>query len=162
MAKDLKKVCADLKAVYTAADEGATRDALETSGKTRDGKYPMIYRSRDEHWSDLCEYFKYSPEKRRAIYTANAIEPCNYQSRKVTKNRATFSTDEAIFKIRYLAIRNASEKWTMPIKNRGLALNRFAIEARKRMGSILMILCQLHKKSDRLPSRRGRSLLADE
>jgi hypothetical protein len=43
-----------------------------------------------------------------------------------------------------------SEKWTMPIKNLELALNQFAIEARKRTGSALMIFCQLHKKSDRL------------
>ena len=88
----------------------------------------MIYRSWDEQWSDLCEYFKYSPEIRRAIYTANAIESLNYQLRKVTKNRPAFSTDEAIFKILYLAIRNAPEKWTMPIKHWGLALNQFAIE----------------------------------
>jgi 3-dehydroquinate dehydratase len=51
----------------------------------------------------------------------------NYQLRKVTKNRSAFSTDDAIFKILYLAIRNASEKWTMP-----------------------MIFCHLHKISDRL------------
>jgi transposase-like protein len=126
--KDLKKVCADLKEIYGAADEAAARDALETFGKTWDSKYPMIYRSWDEHWSDLCEYFKYSPEIRRAIYTTNAIESLNYQLRKVTKNRSTFSTDDAIFKILYLAIRNASEKWTMSIKNWGLALNQFAIE----------------------------------
>jgi transposase-like protein len=56
--KDLKKVCADLKAVYTAADEGAARDALEELGKTGDSKYPMMYRWWDEHWTDLCEYFK--------------------------------------------------------------------------------------------------------
>jgi transposase-like protein len=72
--KDLKKVCAGLKAVYTAGDEGAARGALETFGKTWNGKEPMMYRSRDEHWADLCEYFKYSPEIRRAIYTTNARE----------------------------------------------------------------------------------------
>jgi transposase InsO family protein len=82
-------------------------------------------------------------------------ESLNYQLRKVSKNRSTFSTDEAIFKILYLAIRNASEKWTMPIKNWGLALNQFAIEARKRTGSVLMIFCQLHKKPDRPEVRQS-------
>jgi transposase-like protein len=52
----------------------------------------------------------------------------NYQLRKVTKNRSSFSTDDAIFKILYLAIRNASEKWTMPVRDWGQALNQFAIE----------------------------------
>jgi hypothetical protein len=85
-----------LKAVYTAADEAAAREALETFGKTWDGKYPMIYRFWEEHWTDLCEYFKYSPEIRRAIYTSNAIESLNYQLGKVTKNRSTFSTDDTL------------------------------------------------------------------
>ena len=67
-------------------------------------------------------------EIRRVIYITNAVESMNYQLRKVTKNRSTFSTDDAILKILYLAIRNASEKWTMPIKSWGQALNQFAIE----------------------------------
>ncbi|MDR0374635.1 MAG: transposase [Treponema sp.] len=96
--------------------------------KTAKGKHPMIYRSWDERWSDLHEYFKYSPEIRRAIYTTNAIESRNCQLRKVAKNRSTFSTDAAIFKILYLATRNASEKWTTPIKRLGMAFNQFAIE----------------------------------
>ncbi len=52
----------------------------------------------------------------------------NNQLRKVTKTRSTFSTDDAIYTVLYLAIRNASEKWTMPIRGWGRALNQFAIE----------------------------------
>jgi transposase-like protein len=126
--KDLKKVCADLKAIYSANSETAARDALEDFGKTWDSKYPMIYKSWDDRWENLCEFFKYSSEIRRAIYTTNAVESLNYQLRKVTKNRLSFPTDDAILKILYLAIRNASEKWTMPIRNWGQALNQFAIE----------------------------------
>ena len=126
--KDLKKVCADLKAVYSATTETAARDALEDFGKTWDAKYPMIYRSWENHWEDLSEFFKYPPEIRKAIYTTNAVESLNYQLRKVTKNRLLFSTDDAILKILYLAIRNASKKWTMPIREWGQALNQFAIE----------------------------------
>ena len=126
--KDLKKVCADLKAVYSAHTEAAGLDALEDFGKKWDEKYPMIYKSWEQHWNDLSEFFKYPPEICRAIYTTNAIESLNYQLRKVTKNRSTFSTDDAILKILYLAIRNASKKWTMPIHNWGQALNQFAIE----------------------------------
>ena len=126
--KDLKKVCADLKAVYSAGSEAVARNALEEFGKIWDKKYPMIYKTWDQHWDDLSEFFKYSPEIRRAIYTTNAIESLNYQLRKVTKNRLLFPSDDAIFKILYLAIRNASAKWTMPIKHWGQALNQFAIE----------------------------------
>jgi len=126
--KDLKKVCSDLKAVYSAATEESGRSALEDFGKTWDGKYPMIYKSWDHHWENLSEFFKYPPEIRKAIYTTNAVESLNFQLRKVTKNRLSFSTDDAILKILFLAIRNASKKWTMPIRDWGQALNQFAIE----------------------------------
>jgi transposase-like protein len=125
--KDLKKVCADLRAVYSAASEEAGRDALEAFGTMWNAKYPMICQSWNAHWDDLSEFFNYPPEIRKAIYTTNAIESLNYQLRKVTKNRSTFPNDDAIFKILYLAIRNASEKWTMPIREWGMALNQFAI-----------------------------------
>jgi transposase-like protein len=114
--KDLKKLCADLKTIYTAPTEDAGRSALEEFGKIWNAKYPMIYQSWDTHWDDLCEFFKYPPEIRRAIYTTNAIESLNYQLRKVTKKRSTFPNDDALFKLLYLAIRNAAEKWTMTIQ----------------------------------------------
>jgi len=126
--KDLKKVCADLKTIYSANSEEAGRDALEDFGKKWNGKYPAIYQSWQRHWEDLNEFFKYPPEIRRAIYTTNAVESLNYQLRKVTKNKSTFFTDDAILKILYLAIRNACKKWTMPIKEWGQAINQFAIE----------------------------------
>jgi transposase-like protein len=132
--KDLKKVCADLKTIYSAPTEESGRAALEEFRKTWEEKYPMIYQIWDRHWDFLSEFFKYPQEIRRVIYTTNAIESLNYQLRKVTKNRSTFSTDDAIGKILYLAIRNASKKWTMPIKNWGQALNQFAIEFGKERG----------------------------
>jgi transposase-like protein len=126
--KDLKKICADLRAIYTAATESAGRAALEDFGKIWNERYPMIYQSWNTNWDDLSEFFNYPPEIRKAIYTTNAIESLNYQLRKVTRNRSTFVNDDAIFKIMYLALRNASKKWTMPIRNWGMALNQFAIE----------------------------------
>ena len=126
--KDLKKVCADLKAVYSANNETAGQKALEDFGEKWNEKYPMIYKSWQQHWDDLSEFFKYPFEIRRAIYTTNAVESMHYQLRKVTKNRSIFPTDDAILKILFLAIRNASKKWTMPIRNWGQALNQFAIE----------------------------------
>jgi transposase-like protein len=126
--KDLKKLCADLKAVYSANTEEAGLDALEEFGKSWNDKYPMIYQSWQRHWNDLSEFFKYPPGIRKAIYTTNAIESLNFSLRKVIKNKLIFVNDDAIFKILYLAIRNASEKWTMPIRDWGQALNQFAIE----------------------------------
>jgi len=126
--KDLKKLCADLKAVYSASSEEAGLSALEDFGKKWNDKYPMIYQSWQRHWVDLCEFFKYPMEIRKAIYTTNAVESLNFSLRKVIKNKLLFVNDDAILKILYLAIRNASEKWTMPIRDWGQALNQFAIE----------------------------------
>jgi transposase-like protein len=87
----------------------------------------MIYRSWSSRWEDLNEFFNYPPEIRKAIYTTNAIESLNFQLRKVTKNRSSFPNDDAILKIMYLAIKNTSVKWTMPIRDWGMALNQFAV-----------------------------------
>ena len=125
--KDLKAVCHDLKQIYTAVNEEGALEALEDFGKNWNSKYPMIQRSWEAHWDDLNEFFAYPEEIRRVIYTTNAIESLNASLRKVTKNRAAFPDDEAIMKIMYLAIQKASKKWTMPIRNWGLALNQFAI-----------------------------------
>ena len=43
------------------------------------------------------------------------------------KNRGVFPDDKSIQKIIFLALTNASKKWTMPIKDWSLALNQFAI-----------------------------------
>jgi putative transposase len=37
------------------------------------------------------------------------------------------ASDEAIYKIMYLALSNAAKKWTMPIKDWGAALSQFAL-----------------------------------
>ena len=76
--KDLKKVCADLKAAYSANSGEAGHDALEDFGKKLNDKYPMIYKSWEQHWGDLSEFYKYPPEIRRAIYTTNAVESLPY------------------------------------------------------------------------------------
>jgi putative transposase len=125
--KDVKAVCADLKRIYRAPSEEAGRAALEQFGEKWHTKYPLIYKSWDANWPDLCEFFKYPQEIRRVIYTTNAIESLHYPLRKVTRNRSILVSDEAIYKIMYLALRNAAKKWTMPIKDWGAALNQFAL-----------------------------------
>ncbi len=77
--------------------------------------------------------FNYPPDIRKAIYTTNAIESLNSVIRKATKKRKLFPTDDAAKKVIYLAIREASKKWTMPIRNWKTALNRFIIEFEDRL-----------------------------
>jgi transposase-like protein len=102
------------------------RRASGDFGESRNAGYPVIYRSRISRRDDLREFFRYPPEIRRAIYTANAVGPLTYRLRKVTRKRPAFAGDDAIFRILYLAVRNASRRRTMPVRLWGTALNRFA------------------------------------
>lgn len=125
--KDLKAVCRDLKEVYSAINAESGHEALEEFGKKWNDKYPMIQASWERNWNDLTEFFNYPKDIRRAIYTTNAIESLNFSLRKVTRNKSSFPDDDSIYKVMYLAIKNASTHWTMSIKDWGLAVNQFAI-----------------------------------
>ena len=125
--KDLKAVCRDLKEVYSAINAESGHEALEEFGKKWNDKYPMIQASWERNWNDLTEFFNYPKDIRRAIYTTNAIESLNFSLRKVTRNKSGFPDDDSIYKVMYLAIKNASTRWTMSIKDWGLAVNQFAI-----------------------------------
>jgi len=83
------------------------------------------------------------------IYTTNAIESVNMSLRKVTKSRGSFPNDDALIKLYYLALRNISKKWTMPIQNWKAALNRFTILFDERMPQHQSI-SRLHKIADTL------------
>ena len=125
--KDLKAVCKDLKAVYSAVNADVGHEALEEFGKKWNDKYPLIQASWERNWNDLIEFFNYPKDIRKAIYTTNAIESLNYSLRKITRNKSSFPDDDSIYKVMYLAIKNASTRWTMSIKDWALAVNQFAI-----------------------------------
>ena len=125
--KDLKAVCRDLKEVYSAINAESGHEALDDFGKKWNDKYPMIQASWERNWNNLIEFFNYPKDIRKVIYTTNTIESLNFSLRKVTKNKSSFPDDDSIYKIMYLAIKNASTRWTMPIKEWALAVNQFAI-----------------------------------
>ena len=132
--KDYKPVTADLKRIYQSATEDEALLALEQFTERWDGKYPQISKSWRAHWHNLNTLFNYPEDIRKAIYTTNAIESLNSVIRKAVKKRKLFPTDNSAMKVIYLAIREASKKWTMPIRNWKPALNRFMIEFEDRLG----------------------------
>ena len=123
--KDYKAVTADLKQIYQSATEEEALQALEAFSKRWDDKYPQISRSWHNHWENLNTLFSYPEDIRKAIYTTNAIESLNSVIRKAIKKRKLFPTDDSAKKVVYLAIMDASKKWTMPIRNWKAAMNRF-------------------------------------
>ncbi|HCW3121134.1 IS256 family transposase [Klebsiella quasipneumoniae] len=126
--KDYKAVTSGLKAVYQAPTEDAALMALGAFADEWDDKYPQISKSWRAHWENLNTFFGYPPDIRRAIYTTNAIESLNSVIRAAIKKRKVFPTDDSVRKVIYLAIKDASKKWSMPIQNWRLAMSRFIIE----------------------------------
>jgi len=123
-----KQVCADLKAIYSAATESEAEFNLELFAEKWDEQYPSISKSWRSHWANIIPFFAFPTDIRKAIYTTNAIESLNMILRKVLRNHRSFPTDESAMKVVFLAINNLSKKWTMPIRDWKSALNRFAIE----------------------------------
>ena len=125
--KDRKAVAADLKAIYRAASAAEAEQQLELFAEKWDGRYPSISKLWRANWARVVPMFGLPDDIRRAVYTTNAIESLNMSLRKVIKTRASFPTDEAAFKLLYLALRNAAKKWTMPIKHWSQAMQAFSI-----------------------------------
>ncbi len=115
--KDYKAVTRDLKQIYQATTEDQALAELDRFGKTWDAQYPQITKSWTTHWVNLRTLFEFPSEIRKAIYTTNAVESLNSVIRAATKRRKVFPTDESAKKVIYLAIEQASKKWTMPIRN---------------------------------------------
>jgi len=128
-----KAVAADLRAVYTAATAEEAAQRLAEFEEKWGEAYPTIGQSWRRNWPRITPFFDYPPEIRKVIYTTNAIESMNMGLRKVTKNRGSFPSDEALLKLFYLALRNISKKWTMPIRDWKAALTRFTIQFEDRM-----------------------------
>ena len=125
--KDLKPFVKDLKEVYQAATEELALENLDRFEDKWGKKYPSSVASWRNNWTQLSTYFKYPPEIRKIIYTTNSIENFNRQLRKVTKSRTIFPTDDALFKILYLAMCDITEKWTGAGWNWGQTLDQLCI-----------------------------------
>ncbi|MBK7928680.1 MAG: transposase [Bryobacterales bacterium] len=67
------------------------------------------------NWERVIPFFQFPEKVRKVIDTTNAIESLRASLHKVTKNSGAFPSEEAAFKLLYLALRNASRKWsTLP------------------------------------------------
>ena len=128
-----KDVASDLKSIYGAGTIERAAQALDDFEERWGKSYPSIGQSWRRNWPRIIPFFDYSPEIRKVIYTTNAIESVNMSLRKITMNRGSFPSDESLMKLFYLALRNISQKWNMPIRDWKGALNQFSIKFEERM-----------------------------
>lgn len=115
--KDIKSVMADLKKVYQAINEDEAMNALIEFKEKWAKTYPSFVRSWEKNWDILSTFFAYPAEIRRIIYTTNIIEGLNCQFRKITKYNPSFTNNDSLRKIMYLASKNIVEHWTAVCRN---------------------------------------------
>ncbi|MBV8048357.1 MAG: IS256 family transposase [Paludibacterium sp.] len=127
------EVAADLRLIYQSATAEEAELRLGEFEEKWDAEYLPIGQSWRRNWPRLIPFFDYPPEIRKVIYTTNAIESVNMSLRKLTKNRGSFPSDEALLKLFFLALRNISKKWTLPIRDWKAALIRFTIQFGERI-----------------------------
>ena len=125
--KDMKEVMADLKKIYGAINED---EAMQGMVEFRDKwakNYPSCVRSWEENWDILSTFFAYPAEVRKIIYTTNIIEGLNRQFRKITKNKPSFTNDDSLRKMLYLASQNIVNHWTVVCRNWDMVSNQLRI-----------------------------------
>jgi len=125
--KDKREFMADLKAIYATINIESAQEAMNKLESKWNQKYPHVIKSWLKNWDELTAYFNFPKEIRTIMYTTNIIESLNSLVRKFTRNKTMFPDDNALKKAVYLAIQQASKKWTNPIRNWPLIANQFTI-----------------------------------
>ena len=126
--RERKALAAALKPLYQA--ENADRAAVlldEFEGSELGQRYPDVIRAWRQKWTYVIPYFAFSPLLRKAIYTTNAIESLNATVRRAVHARGHFTSVGAANKLIYLALREASAKWTGPMLHWQSFKREFAI-----------------------------------
>lgn len=126
--KDRKEIAGDLKRIYSSISLDEAERELQDFSQKWDTRYASISKMWERNWENLITIFDYPDEIRKIIYTTNAIESLNSVIRKAIKNRRIFPNDKSAFKVIYLAVEQASKKWSMPLRDWKPAMNRFLLE----------------------------------
>jgi putative transposase len=131
--KERKLVAAALRPIYTAPSADTAAAALESFERGPWGsRFPTVVAAWRRAWTHVIPFFAFPPEVRRVIYTTNGLESVHARLRKIIKTRGHFPTDEAATKLLWLALRNITRRWTMPVKPWREAMSAFAVLYRER------------------------------
>lgn len=109
--KDLKKVCSDLRKIYTSANKQQAEVALEAFGSKWNKKYPEVQRKWLDEWDDLMAFMDYESNIRRMIYTTNPVEALHRVMRKITKSKGAWTSEKGLIKQLYLALMYNEKSW---------------------------------------------------
>ena len=125
--KDIRQVVADLKKIYTAVTEDEAIQQLKNFAEKWRSQYPSCVKSWEENWDVLSTFFEYPMEIRKIIYTTNIIEGLNRQFRQMTKNKPSFTNDDSLRRMLYLASQRIVKHWHARCQNWDLILSQLEI-----------------------------------
>ena len=80
-------------------------------------KLPKVVNKVESFMEYLEPLFELPKEIRKAIYTSNAVESVNSALRKVTRGKGSFPSEDSVYKVLFLRIKELKEKWDKPIHN---------------------------------------------
>lgn len=125
--KDIKALMSDLKQVYKAVTEEEALSHLCEFKEKWGKQYPSCVKSWEDNWDVLSTFFAYPLEVRKIIYTTNIIEGLNRQFRQITNNKPSFTSDDSLRKMLYLASKRIQEHWTSRCRNWDLVVNQLSM-----------------------------------
>lgn len=115
--KNAKDIIADYKKIYTSSNLEEANFHLKIFKEKYNSDYSRIVKKVEDFMQYLEPLFELPKEIRKCIYTSNAIESVNSALRKVTRGKGAFPSENSVYKILYLRIKDLSEKWKKPIQN---------------------------------------------
>ena len=133
--KDIKQVVADLKKIYKAVTLDEAEENLLAFSERWRGQYPSCVKSWEENWEVLSTFFEYPLEIRKIIYTTNIIEGLNRQFRQITKNKPSFTNDDSLRRMLYLASQRIMKHWHARCQNWDLVLSQLELMFPQRVAS---------------------------
>ena len=136
--KDIKAFTSALKKIYRAATEELALSELDKLEDEWGKKYPLSIKSWRTNWAELATFFKYPKELRKIIYTTNNVESFHRQLRKVTKSKSIFPNDKALLKMLYLATMDATERWTIRVRDWPIILSQLTVYFEERVSKYVI------------------------
>ena len=114
--KEAKNIIADYKKIYTSSSLEEANLHLNNFKEKYEKDHKRIVKKVEDFMQYLEPLFELPDEIRKCIYTSNAVESVNSALRKVTRGKGAFPSENSVFKILFLRVRDLKEKWNKPIQ----------------------------------------------
>lgn len=115
--KNMRKVCGDLRNIYTSANLQQAEIALECLAQNWNKKYPEMVSQWKNNWDELMLFMAYGEQIRRMIYTTNPVEALHRVIRKVIKTKGAWCNEKGLIKQIYLALKYNEKSWNQNVYN---------------------------------------------